>query len=104
MGRISRGRPGVIRADVPGQKLRAGPRNLGKTSIWARTSDPRGAKKLWAEKYRAGFGDWRDMSAACMDERKGAEIHVTKLHGIEINKRATGGGFIRSTDFCDFSG
>ena len=24
-GRISRGRPGVIRADVPGQKLRAGP-------------------------------------------------------------------------------
>ena len=28
----------VIRADVPGQKLRAGPRNLGQTSIWVRTS------------------------------------------------------------------
>ena len=30
--------PRVIRADVLGQKLRAGPRDLGKTSIWVRTS------------------------------------------------------------------
>ena len=35
--RICRGHPGLIRADVPGQKLRAGPRNLGKTGIWMRT-------------------------------------------------------------------
>ena len=44
-----RGRPGVIRADVPGRKLRAGPRNLGKNCIWVRTSMTRmrggGAKK-----------------------------------------------------------
>ena len=50
-------------ADVLGQKLRAGPRNLGKTSIWARTpmtrtrgrSWPHGAKELRAEKLRADF-------------------------------------------------
>ena len=37
-GRISRGHPGVIRADVPTQNFGQGPRNPGKTSIWVRTS------------------------------------------------------------------
>ena len=37
-GRMSRGHRGVIRADVQGQKLQAGPRNLGKTSTCVRTS------------------------------------------------------------------
>ena len=37
---ISHGRAGLIRADVPDPKiLRADPRNLGKTSIWARIHD-----------------------------------------------------------------
>ena len=38
------GRPGVIRAEVPGQKFRAGPRNLGRTNMWARTSMTRSAR------------------------------------------------------------
>ena len=37
-GRISRGHPGAIRADIPAQKFGQGPLNHGKTSIWARTS------------------------------------------------------------------
>ena len=37
-GPASHGRPGVIRAGIPDQRLRAGPLNLGKTSIWVRTS------------------------------------------------------------------
>ena len=36
--RTSRGHPGVIRADVPGQNFGQGPRNPGKTCISARTS------------------------------------------------------------------
>ena len=63
-GRISRGHPGVIRADVPAQNFGQGPRNSGKTSIWARTSTTRSVRtsttprdlseklrseKLWAE-------------------------------------------------------
>ena len=34
-GWISRGHPGVIRADIPDQQFPAGPRNLGKPSNWA---------------------------------------------------------------------
>ena len=54
-GRISCGRPGVIRLDAPDQKLQAGPRNLGKIGIWVRMSMTRtrgrprlqgGARKL----------------------------------------------------------
>ena len=61
-GHIPLGRPGVIRADVPGQKVRADPRNLGKNKHVgadvhdpnARTSmTPGGCKKLRAEKLRA---------------------------------------------------
>ena len=37
-GRISRGCPGVIRADIPAQNFGQGPQSPGKTSIWARTS------------------------------------------------------------------
>ena len=37
-GRILRGHPGVIRADIPAQNFGQGPQNPGKTSIWARTS------------------------------------------------------------------
>ena len=37
-GRMSRGHPGVIRADIPAQNFGQGARNPGKTSIWARTS------------------------------------------------------------------
>ena len=61
-GRISRGHPGVIRADIPAQNFGQGPQNLGKTSIWARTSMTRRhgrprpwdfqklrSEKLWAE-------------------------------------------------------
>ena len=40
LGRISRGHPGVIRADIPAQNFGQGAQNPGKkkTSIWARTS------------------------------------------------------------------
>ena len=34
-GRITRGHPGVIRADIPAQNFGQGSRNPGKTSIWA---------------------------------------------------------------------
>ena len=37
-GRISRGHPGVIRADILAQNFGQVPQNPGKTSIWARTS------------------------------------------------------------------
>ena len=37
-GRISRGHPGVIRADIPVQNFGQGAQNPGKTSVWARTS------------------------------------------------------------------
>ena len=61
---ISGGPPGVMRADVPGQKLRAGPGDLGKTSTWVRTSMPRtrgrpmtsgGCKKTSGRKASSGF-------------------------------------------------
>ena len=62
-GQISRGHPGVIHADIPAQNFGQGPRNPGKTSIWARTSTTRrrgrprpqgifknfGQKNIWAE-------------------------------------------------------
>ena len=35
---MSRGHPGVIRADIPAQNFGQGPQNPVKTSIWARTS------------------------------------------------------------------
>ena len=53
MGRISRRRPGAIRADVLGHKLRAGPWNLGKTNIWLRTSTRR---RPWHQGVQKGFG------------------------------------------------
>ena len=37
-GRISRGHPGVIRADIPAQNFGQGAQNPGITSIWARIS------------------------------------------------------------------
>ena len=37
-GRISRGHPGVIRADIPVQNFGQDGQNRGKTSIWARIS------------------------------------------------------------------
>ena len=37
-GRISRGHPGVVRADIPAQNFGQGPLNPGKTGISARTS------------------------------------------------------------------
>ena len=62
LGRISRGHPGVIRADIPAQNFGQGAQNPGKTSIWAwtpltraRTSTTRRdfqklrSEKLWAE-------------------------------------------------------
>ena len=55
-GRISRGRPGVIRADIPGQKLRAGPPNPGKTSIWVRTSMTWMRGCPWPQGVHANFG------------------------------------------------
>ena len=56
-------RPGVIRADVPWQKLRTGPRNLENKHLGADIHDwnartpmtPGRAKKLRAEKLRADF-------------------------------------------------
>ena len=54
-GRISRGRPGVIRADVPGQKLRAGSRNLGKRSIWVQTSMTRTRGRPWSQGMQKNF-------------------------------------------------
>ena len=45
LGRTSCGHPGVMRADVPGQKLRAGPRNLGKSKhLGADDHDPKHAE------------------------------------------------------------
>ena len=38
LGRICRGHPGVIRADILAQNFGQGTQNSGKTSIWARTS------------------------------------------------------------------
>ena len=65
-GWTSRRHSEIIRADVPGQELWAGPRNqelwagprnLGKTSIWLRTSMTPGIEctKLRAQKLRACF-------------------------------------------------
>ena len=62
--RISRGHPGVIRADIPTQNFGQGDQIPGKTSISARTSMApkartstplRGFQKLWSEKLWAEF-------------------------------------------------
>ena len=58
MGRISRGHPGVIRADIPAQNFGQGTQNAGKTSTWARTSmtrrrgrpRPQGTSKNFGQK------------------------------------------------------
>ena len=64
LGRISRGHPGVIRADIPAQNFGQGAQNLGKTSIWARDiHDPKARtsttltdfQKLRSEKPWAEF-------------------------------------------------
>ena len=57
-GRISRGHPGVIRADIPPQNFGQGTPNAGKTSTWARTSmtrrggrpRPQGTSKNFGQK------------------------------------------------------
>ena len=41
--------PDIVRAHVPGQKLRAGPPNLGQTSIWMRTSMARTCGRPWPQ-------------------------------------------------------
>ena len=63
LGRISRGHPGVIRADIPAQNFGQGAQILEETIIWARKSmtrrrgrprlvrdsQKRRSEKLWAE-------------------------------------------------------
>ena len=64
MGRISRGHPGVIRAEIPAQNFGQGPQNPGKNKHFgadihdpkARTSTTlRDFQKLWSDKLWAEF-------------------------------------------------
>ena len=56
LGRISRGHPGVIRADIPAQNFGQGPANPGKTSILPRTSMTRRRGRPRPEGISKNFG------------------------------------------------
>ena len=81
-GRTSRGHPGVIRADIPGQNFGQGPRNTGKTNISARTSvtrrrgrpRPQGVSKNFGQK---NFGlNFRSLK----NEKKKKKLRTQKSH------------------------
>ena len=50
LGRISRGHPGVIRADIPAQNFGQAAQNPGKTSIWGGRPQPLGISKNFGQK------------------------------------------------------
>ena len=75
-------------ADIPGQKLRAGPRNLGKSGFgcahpWperADVHDPRGVKqKRRAEQLRADFSFPKD------DEKLDPGLELTEKNSLSIS-------------------
>ena len=85
---ICRGHPRVIRADILGQKLREGARNLGKNSISVQTSmtrtcnvhDSRGRQKHRSDKFRADISlpNLRSQGPAlwhCFTYRRSKHIH-----------------------------